>query len=334
MKHAVALLAALMLLAGCTTTLSRSELAAEYYNLGTAFFDLGELERSADYLSRALELDETLARASYNLARVYTLQQRYDQAEALLQELLTEDPDNTTVLATLAYVAYSAGEQERAVELYDRVLAIDPGNVGALYNRALIAMERDNNEYAASLLRQADELTEADAEVFERLAEVEQRLGNTKAAIAALEELVATGNTDTDLLLELASLYESIERYDRALDTLDALLDDAPTAEAAAPAESRRASILLTAAEEAEQGIEALQFALEAGFSDVERLEELREAANLVAAEEVDDLLREYGIDLTAGEARQLPPTEDESREPVSEAEDRDKESGTNPDPE
>ena len=295
-RYALAILAVGALGFGCTTTMDRSELATEYYNLGTAFFDLGDLVRSADYLSRALELDESLARASYNLARVYALQGRFDEAEELLQALRLVEPENTMVLETLGYVAYSRGDLDAAVAAYDDVLRIDPGSVNALYNRAIIADESDEPERAAELLRSARVIDDRDAGVLDLLASVENRLGNAETAISALEDLKALGSATSDALLRLAALYEDAERYDRALEELEGVISAAENLELQAEALFRKGRILLTAAQEPEAGLEALRSAFSSGFADAERIEQLQNDPALAASGEVGDLLSEYGL--------------------------------------
>ena len=279
---------------GCTTTMTRSELATEYYNLGTAFFDLGDLPRSADYLARAIELDESLARASYNLARVYTLQGRFEEAEELLQSLRLLEPENTTVLETLGYVAYSRGDPDAAAARYDEVLQIDPGSVNALYNRAMIADESDELEKAADLLRSASAIEDRDPGVLELLASVEERLGNSEGAISALEDLKALGSVSVGARLRLAALYEGAERYDLALAELEVAITTADDLDSQAEALFRKGRILVTAAQEPDAGLDALRLAFESGFSDVAQIDELRNNPALAANGEVRDLLAEY----------------------------------------
>jgi tetratricopeptide (TPR) repeat protein len=301
-------------LSGCTTTMDRSELATEYYNLGTAFFDLGDLPRSADYLSRAIELDESLARASYNLARVYALQGRFDEAEELLQSLRLMEPENTTVIETLGYVAYSRGDMDGATAAYDQVLEIDPGNVNALYNRAKIADESDELELAADFLRSASVLEDRDAGILELLASVEERLGNSDGAISALEDLRALGSVSVEARLRLAGLYEGAERYDLALEELEIVIAAAEDLASQAEALFRKGRILVTAAQEPDAGLQALRMAFEAGFLDMEQIDQLRENPAIDDLGEVRDLLAEHApptpdqpVEGSSGEAEESP---------------------------
>jgi len=307
-RIALIILPVMLAAISCTTTMDRSELATEYYNLGTAFFDLGDLPRSADYLSRAIELDESLAQASYNLARVYALQGRFGEAEALLNSLRLLEPDNTTIIETLAYVAYSRGELDTAASTYDEVLQIDPGNLNALYNRALIADETGDLERASVLLHSASAVDERDVSVLELLASVEQRRDNPSGAISALEDLKEIGSISVEARIRLADLYEESERYDLALEELEVVVTTADTLESQSGALFRKGRILLTAAEEPEAGVAALRLAFESGFSDRDQIEKLRSDPRFDPGGEAGDLLSEYAaepVDPIPGETSQ-----------------------------
>ena len=211
----------------CASTLSRDELAIEYYNIGAAYFDLGQLDKSSTYLTRAIDLSPRLARASYNLARVYVLQGRYELATDLLNQLLADDPENTLVMATLAYAAYLAGDPEQAARWYDRALARNPTDLDLLQNRATVAMDEEDYASAAALLRRAVDLSDERPVAFLRLAEAERALGNDEAAIAAYRRYLGrTPAPKPDALFGLADVLEAQEYYADALDTLERITAD------------------------------------------------------------------------------------------------------------
>lgn len=315
-RFVAALGTALVVLFGCTTVLDRGELAGEYYNLGTAYFDLGDLTRSADYLSRALELDASLARASYNLARVYILQGRIADAAAILDDLLARDGENVTILETIGYVAYLKDDLPAAAAAYDTVIAIDPGNLNALYNRAVIAGEAGEPEREAELLARARELDENDAGVLDLLASIQEELGDTEGAITTMEELQALGGMTSEALLRLANLYEQTQRYDRALEVLETVIQTADDLSGQAEALFRKGRILLTAADEPAAGVEAIRSALAAGFADRALLVELLAAGPASESSDLEALLSEYGIDTGTTES---PPAPDESAAEIRE---------------
>lgn len=272
-RSSFAAIVTVVLVAGaCATTLGREELAVEYYNIGSAYFDLGELEKSASYLSRALDLSPDLAGASYNLARVYVLQGRYERALELLDTLLSRDPDNALVMETIAYAWYLTGEFELAAEWYDRALDLSPTDPDLLQNRATVAQETGHHEVAVRLLRRALEVTENRPHLWRRLAAAERSLGRYDAALDAYRSYVdAVAVPDPEVLLDYAELLESEEYYAIALEVLGRLVErDEEDSGLLARAHFARGRVLLAHAREEDRGIDAIGAALRLGFADQE----------------------------------------------------------------
>ena len=74
-----------------TDNRSRS-VAADYYNIGNAYADLGQYDKAAAAFENALRLDASLVKADFNLALAYGKMKRYDDAAAILKRLLLADP--------------------------------------------------------------------------------------------------------------------------------------------------------------------------------------------------------------------------------------------------
>lgn len=295
--------AAVLALAACTTTLSREELATEYYNIGSAYFDLGELEKSATYLSRAIELSPQLARGSYNLARVYVLQERYDDALALLDRLLAEDPENSLVIETIAYAHYEAGDLAQAAEWYARAERTNPADPQLLRNRAAVELELGDAEAALAALRRALELDADDPALALELARAERLAGNATASLDAYERHVELADSPgADALLEYAALLEEEEYYADAIEVLAGAPDAAgtqPTQQALAHFE--RGRLLLTEAQETEGGIDAVRTAISLGFDDAEAFASLLANPDLVGRAELEELGGDAGLVEGAG---------------------------------
>lgn len=300
--HAIAACAATLavaiLLASCASTLSRDELAVEYYNIGSAYFDLGELDKSATYLARAIELSPELARGSYNLARVYVLQERFDDALELLDELLDADPANALVIETIAYTYYQAGDLEAAAVAYERAAALNPSDPELLQNRAAVALAMGDEEGALEALRLALELLEDDPTLFLRLARAELAAGNDGAALDAYREYLDLEDApQADALFEYAVLLESQEFYALAIDALELITGSATSTGAdQAKAHFERGRLLLSAAEETESGVDAIRAAISLGFSDAEAYEELLSTEGLPARAELVELGADAGL--------------------------------------
>lgn len=312
-----AIVAAALVVGSCATTLGREELAVEYYNIGSAYFDLGELEKSVSYLSRALDLSPDLARASYNLARVYVLQGRYEPALELLDMLLSQDPANALVMETIAYTHYLTGELGPAAEWYDRALVLSPTDLDLLQNRATVAQESGHHETAVRLLRRALDLADNRPQLSLRLAEAERALGRYDQAIDAYRAYVDSVSTpDPEALLGYAELLESEEYYAVALDVLDGLVErDGVDSELLARAHFASGRILLAHAREEDRGLDTIAAALELGFADAAAAAGLLDVVPAESVPAIRAALTDAGL-LEPGD-----PTPREDGEPPPEAE-------------
>ena len=294
-------LLALPLLVACTT-IGDEEGAEAYYNLGNAYFELGRLDESKRAYERALELDASLAAATYNLARLYIEQERYTDARNILLGLLREDPENTILIETLGWVAFRQGENETALERYRASLALGPGNAPAWYNLGKINRLVDRPEEAITALREAVYYDPDTPKYRQGLAEEYYRQGNVNEAIDVLYPSFADGSGTVELLLDLLTYLTEAEEYAGALEVADELLvavekrpfegEASPRAEILA----YKALILLVGFEETSDGLELLRQALEAGYGKREMLVRFFEFPDVPGFEEVRGLLKEKGL--------------------------------------
>lgn len=278
-------------LLSCQSYVPRQDLAEEYYNLGNAYFGLERYEEAANYYRRALNLSPNLERANYNLARSLVAAGDFAGAIALLEELRANEQESVRLTETLAYAELRAGERERAVELYEEVLELSPYRVNALYNLGVIARRADNHRRAAELLSRAGDAAPNDLDVQFHFGLALLATEQPERAIAALERYTTeASDPPLDRLLEIAEAYEEARYFSRALDTYSAVLD---RDEQNPGALFGRARVLLTGAEEPEEGLSALRSALQAGFTDDQAISDLLARDDLLEPGRVREVLEE-----------------------------------------
>ena len=111
-----------LIFSSCATGIDESEVAPIYYNLGNAYMELGDYEKASEAFTQAIALDETLSKATFNLAKVYIEQKNYEEAVILLEGFLEDEPENSIILSTLGYVYSLLGDDETAVGIYDQII--------------------------------------------------------------------------------------------------------------------------------------------------------------------------------------------------------------------
>ncbi len=132
------------------------------------------LQKSEQEAVRAIQLDNTNVLAQAFYAEVLVDQQKWTQAQQVIEQALAADPSLMDVHRVNAYVLESLGEYALAIESYDRAIAIAPNltflylRVGAGYRR--LAFESPNEEVQRQLF-------EKSLEYFAQAARINQQLG-------------------------------------------------------------------------------------------------------------------------------------------------------------
>ena len=258
--------------------------AEEYYTIGMAYFELGKYEEAENWLNRAKAADKTLVASQYNLGRLAYERQRYNEAAAIFEDILTRDPDNVLALKAAAYTRIKTGDIDIAEKYYTRVLELVPESADDGYNHALVlyAMgrygdaEKTLEKYLLSLLENKD---------MQLLYARSQSAQNKVEAIDSYANWL-NNNTDAKVRYEYAQILEHNELYSRALDEYRKALSEVSKQDAALKNEIHfaLAKALLTADSESGEGIRELQNAVGEGFSDIEAIEELLDNNNISAA--------------------------------------------------
>ena len=94
---AVLLSGVALLFAACVTSESAKQIASDYYNIGNAFFDLGQYEKAVTYYQDALRADPGMVKADYNLALTLVRMKRIDEAVVILKRLRPSEPEPVLV---------------------------------------------------------------------------------------------------------------------------------------------------------------------------------------------------------------------------------------------
>ncbi len=246
------------------------EVARDYYNLGTGYLDAKNYVRAREYYERALDLDPSLAQASYNLARVYLLIDRVDEAIDILQDLLRRDADNLMVRETLAYAWSAQGEWQRSADIMEAVVDDNDVSARGWLNYSITLLEIDRFQAAGqaadkALLLQPDNESARFVKVIavaystpDDLVDLEGQLGELYAKAPSRR-----------LVIELGDALETAGRFDLALDlytaTVEKYDDDGELS-------FRRARILIEVVDDRSAGVDALVRALSKGMKEDERL--------------------------------------------------------------
>lgn len=268
LRRIAVVVSALAAIIGCGTTVTYRELAEEYFNLGNAFYELGDLDQSFVYYTRALELDPGLTGAGYNLARVHIDRGNYERAAAVVDRLLEQDPANSLYRETRAYLEYESNDLDAARATYRALIDEFPGRARLSYNLALIEMEEERYREAATVLEAGRDMAEDDPEYLWLLAEAYHSADMPGQASTVLESFRVAVDGERDQLSRLAERYADWGFQLPALDVLESIGDTRGEPDL----QFLQARLTFSQPGRFQDALDLLRSALEAGYSDTRAL--------------------------------------------------------------
>jgi tetratricopeptide (TPR) repeat protein len=245
----------------------KRELAAEYFNLGNAYFELKKYDRAITLYEKSLRYDPSFSEGSYNLARVYMSQEKYEDGLGILENLISREGENLLLLQTYAYALGKAGRSSEAIAFYREILSKSEGNLAALFNLSVLLENDESTGESYELLKKANTLFPEDPDVLKRLGKLEAELGSLSAAINYLRQYIEKKKNDNETAFLLVELYGKERLYSDALELLETLIGskrDDPKFW------FEKAYLQLCKAEEKSAGIDSLNKAIELGYKNKE----------------------------------------------------------------
>lgn len=190
------------------------------------------LQKSEQEAVRAIQLDNTNVLAQAIYAEILVDQQKWTQAQQVIEQALAADPSLMDVHRVHAYVLESLGEYALAIEAYDRAIAINP-NLTFLYLRAgagyrRLAFESQNDEvqrqlfeksleYFAQTARINTQLGVEDPAPYISIARTYSQMGEFFIAIRNIQKAIEFEPFNPVLYGELGVLYHKNRNYETGI---------------------------------------------------------------------------------------------------------------------
>lgn len=230
---------------------------------GNLYRDEKRWDAALAMYEKALALEGSQAAVYDLMGEVYHAQEMHQEAAEYYRKALDAGANFVTVGTKLGNVLQGLEKYEAAIPYYERALEARPNYLGALTNlsRAFYSLRR--NEDAVHWLERIIRLVPHQSIYFQRLGLVYYQLGRTEEAVVAFEKAIALdGRSMTaryhlglaleqlkdmtraeqvylealqyephreDVLLRLASIYQSNRSYDTSVRVLMTLLEHHPT---------------------------------------------------------------------------------------------------------
>jgi tetratricopeptide (TPR) repeat protein len=162
-------------------------------------------------------------------ARILRSQHHPEQAEAVLQPLLTRDPGNAKALTLLGEIRLDEGQRKEAETLLARALAADPNSVevndalgGLLLNEHLYPDAMDRFETVLTVVPTDGDARRGELTAATELAVTARGSGHPKIALQVLQHARMKLPDDPKLLLNLGLEATELHLLQEAADALNA----------------------------------------------------------------------------------------------------------------
>ena len=163
--------------------LPSGEKAPVYNNLGSLYYQTGEIDEADRHFSQAVVLQPTFAKAYMNLGIVKTESGDYAEAIRLLEAAVRLDPNASESENALGMAYYKSGRTDEAIRHCRRASRLDPENANAKNNLGAILLGIGRAAEALPYLERAIQLSPEQVEANLNIAIAYNRLNNPVMAV-------------------------------------------------------------------------------------------------------------------------------------------------------
>jgi len=180
--------------------------AADYYNLGFLYEQVGGKEEAMRFYTKAVQMQPDYKQALYNLANLYRDAGNYKIALGLYGRLVHFHPKFVQGYLNMGIIFNTIGDQQRARQFYLKVIDLDPDNGDAYFNLGYLSESQGELSEAVNYYEKAVEVAPKNAEAYYNLGNVYARLGQNGEAIASYLKTAGINPRHQDAFVNLSIL--------------------------------------------------------------------------------------------------------------------------------
>lgn len=188
------------------------------FALAQIYYASGRAEDARNiYLSIADKEKGTVngADANIKLAGMLLIEKKLDEAKALVDGVLAQDPKNKDALLTRAAISLASDDPDKGIGDLRTLLSEDPGHVRGLRLKARAHLKKNEIALARESLEAAIQVSPQEAAANFELAQLLLQTGKPDDAIAVLEKMQKFAPDHAGVLLGLAKIYTGQRKWDK-----------------------------------------------------------------------------------------------------------------------
>lgn len=188
----------------------------------------GRVEEAIKKLEECLEVRQDDDAVYYALSQLELMRGGMDKSAEYIQRAAEIDPKNTWYIQELAYMYYEQKKFDKSVESFKKLVSIEPRNVDWQYGYAGALQEAGDNKGAIEALNKTEDQVGINPELSIQKYGLFIKIGETDKAISELERARETFPKDLQLLATLVDHYYQSGQEDRAIGMLEELVEADP----------------------------------------------------------------------------------------------------------
>ncbi|MDP6962985.1 MAG: tetratricopeptide repeat protein [Planctomycetota bacterium] len=190
-------------------------------SLANIYMEMKELGFAGEQLEKALAIDPDLMEAGVMLARIHAWNNDFEKATEVYQQYLqgmdTSDPASRELMVALLL---DTRRPDEALPVLNDLLADSPEDSSVLANLARAHTMLGNHVEAIAIVRQLSDLDSIDSAELLELSYFMRDSGNFRAAIELNERVLGEDENDADALIANANLHLAAHLPNKALQIL------------------------------------------------------------------------------------------------------------------
>ncbi|HEY3930377.1 MAG TPA: tetratricopeptide repeat protein [Candidatus Koribacter sp.] len=191
--------------------------------LGRLYSYTNDLDKAEQQFKTAVKLQPDSEEAVTMLAYLYTQEGNTGKAQQVLNNI-PDDDRSAKLYATLGYTYEEQKDYKKAIDAYRKAVALDKENLDSVRGLAQNLMNDNQLDAALEQYKAIVDADPSDAQSYQRIAEIDRRNGHFDQALDALKKASALVQDSEEIPYNLAVIYESLGRYDDAIQTLQGLI--------------------------------------------------------------------------------------------------------------
>jgi tetratricopeptide (TPR) repeat protein len=186
---------------------------ADSYQKAKNFQGMSAVLDQADKLSKTTEDKDSVL---FLRGAMYEREKKYDPAEKAFRRVLADDPKNASAMNYLGYMLADRGERlTEAQDLINQAVTLDPNNYAFLDSLGWVYYRENKLQDAEQQLRRSVQLMSKDPTIHDHLGDVYFKQGKLREAIAQWESSLNNWQTSAPADVEP----EEIAKVQKKLDT-------------------------------------------------------------------------------------------------------------------